>query len=186
LYINRILKVAVENTLENTWSLFKDTIKVFPQLANDLNRGCQQSDITAIGKKMGTVLPDALKRLYVLNNGQRGEADGIFKAVSGYSKFSKVFFLPLDKILAVWQYLRADKPIDVFRPNDIPFAADRCVTQQNIHSMDDVFCMDSETGEVFLLWTAFPDPFLPPDWQTNRIKQAENLIDFLHKQIGLY
>jgi cell wall assembly regulator SMI1 len=94
--------VTVENTIKNTWSLFKDTIKAFLQLANDLKTGCQQSDITAIEKKMGNVLPDALKKLYVLNNGQRVETDGIFKAISGYSKFSKVFFLTLDKMLAVW------------------------------------------------------------------------------------
>lgn len=172
-------------TIKTAWNRFIEICSVFPRLLSDLNPGCSSDSIQRIEKKMGISFPGDVKQLYLMNNGQKGKGDGIFKAVSGYSKFSRPKFLSLDAVWLARQCLLSDNDLDVFKNTDIPFAADRLVKNVRRNTMDDVFCINAETEEVYLLWVAAYDWTLPPDWQTNRIKQADNLAEFLIKQMGL-
>lgn len=172
-------------TIKTAWIQFKEKCSIFPGLITDLNPGCRQADVHRMEEKMGISFPDDLKQLYLMNNGQKGKKDGIFKAVSGYSKFSRTKFLSLDAVWLARKCLLSDKELDVFKNTDIPFAVDKPIKTIRKNTMDDVFCSNAETGEVYLLWVAAFDWTLPPDWQTNRIKQADNLAEFFIKQIGL-
>jgi len=163
-----------------TWNKFKAKTTVFPDFEDDLNPGCRIEDITKVEEKMELKFPNDLKTLYLTNNGQKGKGEGIFKASSGYSKFSKLYFLDIDKILHIYNLLNANK-VDVFAPELIPFAVD-----DEGEPMDDVYCIDSKTGEIYLLWVNAIDWTLPEDWQTAKLKRADNLIEFIESQIRMY
>ncbi len=167
--------------IETNWNTFKIKLKCFPKLFEDLNEGCKEIEIENIEMKIDIKFPLELRLLYLLNNGQKGKTDGIFKAVSGYSKFSKVKFLNLQKLLIVWQILKSYEELDVFDPTLIPFASDR-----DDDAIDDVYCIDSITEEIYLLWVATPDWTLPADWQTAKLKRANNLSEFIDKQLEMY
>ncbi len=164
----------------SVWNKFKDKIKLFQVFEDVLNPGCKKEDLAKIEDQLELKFPGDFKKLYLTNNGQKGKTEGIFKASSGYSKFSKLKFIEIDKIPEISNYLEAND-VDVFTPEIIPFAAD-----DEVESMDDVYCIDSKTGEIYLLWTLAVDWTLPADWQTSKLKRADNLIEFLESQLRMY
>lgn len=55
----------------------------------------------------------------------------------------------------------------------------------NLKNPDDVFCFDTQTGQILLLWVLAADPFNPPDWQYNKLEVADNLEEFIKQQSEL-
>jgi cell wall assembly regulator SMI1 len=162
------------------WNKFKDQIIVYPPFKEVLNPGSNKEYLNKIEKQMEVTFPDDFKTLYLTNNGQKSNEDGIFKASSGYSKFNKLCFLEIDKVLIIWNMLNV-KEIDVFTPEMIPFAVDG-----EEDAIDDVYCINSKTEEVYLLWVSTIDWTMPDDWQTARLKRADGLIEFIEYQIKMY
>ncbi len=162
------------------WHEFLQVIKCYPTLFEDLNNGCEINEIEQVEKTMNLSFPSDLRSVYLSNNGQKGSQDGIFKAVSGYNKYSRPKLLDTKSIVTVWRTLSEKTYTNVFKASYIPFAAD------NIESADDVYCIDSNTGEVFLLWVLIYDPFNPIEWQINKFLKASSLKGFLSYQIALY
>jgi hypothetical protein len=161
----------------DAWSEFCRILKLFPKTFEDMNTGCKKKDITKAEKEMGMKFPLELSIIYLENNGQKGTQTGIFKALSGWNKYTRPMFLPLESVVRVWKKLKDDPDIDVFKTHYIPFAV-----YKDEELVDDVYCLDGETGEVYLLWVLLYDPFSPPDWQTARYKRAKRLADFLVDQ----
>ena len=166
--------------ITEVWNKFKDKITLFLIFKDVLNPGCNMEDLSKLEDQMELKFPNDLKTLYLANNGQKEKVEGIFKASSGYSKFSKLKFLDIDKILIVFHFLDT-REVDVFTPELIPFAVDA-----EGDSMDDVYCIDSKTEEIYLLWVLTPDWTLPAEWQTAKLKRADNLIEFLASQLRMY
>ena len=133
----------------DVWSKFKEHITVFPDFKDALNLGCNLEDLAEIEDQIDLIIPSDFKTIYLTNNGQKGNIGGIFIASSGYSKFSKLYFLELKKIPITLERL---KDVDVFDSGMIPFAVD-----DEGDSMDDVYCINSKTGEINLLWVAAID-----------------------------
>ena len=52
--------------------------------------------------------------------------------------------------------------------------------------MDDVFCIDTNTGKIFLLWVMASDPFNPPDWRYNQIEVADSMENFILNQLQIH
>ncbi len=166
--------------IQTLWNEFQSTISGFPKLLADLNPGCSKSEITEVEKTIGVNLPVDLKTLYSMNNGQSNINLGIFKAVSGYSKHTKAAFLGLKQVVSIWTNLR-EKQLDVFHDSLIPFAVSY---EQGL--LNDVYCVDSNTQEVYLLWVNTADWTLPEDWQTAKFKRGSNFLEFIVGQIYLY
>ncbi len=144
-----------------------------PLQYNDLNPSCTEIDLLLLEKQLNLSLPENLKAIYLENDGQKGDAPGIFR---GIPPGSDSRFLPLKKVVQVWQELNDDKDLNVFKPLLVPFATD---------SIYDVYCVDSSTEIVYLLWTGGPDWTLPRDWQIDLQKKAENLIEFVKDFINV-
>lgn len=70
--------------------------------------------------------------------------------------------------------------LDVFKDTYIPFAVD------NKKDMDDIYCVDALSGEIFLLWVSTCDPFCPVEWQTGIFERGKSLDIFLQQQIEMY
>ena len=168
------------STITEAWEQYCAKLKLYPTSFADLNPGCSTKDLDTAEKSLSLQLPDALRELYLKNNGQTGKAKGIFKAVSGFDKYVRTRFLDLDTAVRIWKALSEDDDVDVFEAKMIPFAADRD------EYCDDVFCMDATTGAVYLLWVGVIDPFMPAEWQTAKIARGTDLCDFLKKQLDLW
>ena len=164
----------------HVWDEFVKTLECYSELFKDLNCGCTDDDIKRLENNIGVKLPDTLTSIYLKNNGQKGIKEGIFKAVSGYNKYSRLKFLNVDLVANTWYQLSQNKAIDVFKETYIPFAVD------NERNMDDVFCVDAITGEVLLLWVLVYDPLNPVEWQTTIFKRGKSLGVFLQQQIEMY
>jgi len=162
----------------DAWNKFKDRLSLYSISEESLNPGCKLEFLSKIEAQIGLKFPNDFKSLYLTNNGQKLNDDKIFKASSGWSKFSKLYFLELEKIPIIMDKL---KNVDVFDSGLIPFAVDDMGD-----SMDDVYCIDSKTEEVYLLWVAAIDWTLPDDWQTSKLKRADNLIEFFENQMMMY
>lgn len=160
------------------WDGFLNKLKLYPNVLQDLNEGCTLEEIITVEKNIGVKFPPDLAQIYLENNGQCVDSKGIFKAISGYDKYSRPKLLSLKSVENVWKILSID--CDVFKRRYIPFAAD------NEKCMDDVLCIDTETGEIILLWVLIYDLFSPIDWQTHSVSRGENLEEFLQRQMELY
>lgn len=162
------------------WNNYKELIKPYSSLK--LNGGCSENEILQCEKILGCDFPEDLRQLYLQNNGEKENSEGIFKIVYGYDIYRRAKFLRLEDIKIVWRKLYEDKEIqDVFFPTDIPFAC-------NFYnkSIETIFCIDSRSQNIYLLSVLAIDWTLPVDWQTSRKKRAENLVEFLQKQRELY
>ncbi len=162
------------------WDEYLKLLNCYPNLYEDLNCGCQVEDIQRAETIIGLEFPEELRLVYLMNNGQKGNTNGVFKAISGYDKYSRPRFLPIESVITAWRKLLENKELDVFEKSYIPFAID------NENNMDDVYCIDAESGEIYLLWVLIYDPFNPAEWQTNKLLRATSLNDFLLNQINLY
>lgn len=87
------------------WDEFLGKLKCYPGLIDDINVACTDEDIKRLENYIGIKIPDTLASIYLRNNGQKGEKEGIFKAVSGYDKYSRLKFLDIDSVASVWQQL---------------------------------------------------------------------------------
>lgn len=136
------------------------------------NRGLTKSEINKIPKKF----PAQLYEIYSLSNGQNESMKGVFHAKSGVSKVSYPKYLKFEQIHPFIKTLNQIKYLDVFDSTFIPFATD------SLTSPDDVYCYDTATRKIMLLWVSAPDYFSPPDWQFNKFEVAESLERFIIDQ----
>jgi cell wall assembly regulator SMI1 len=74
------------------WNEFLKILQCYPQLYEDLNCKCTDEDIHRAEETLAIKLPEELRLIYLTNNGQKGDADGIFKSVSGYNKYTRPKF----------------------------------------------------------------------------------------------
>lgn len=162
------------------WDEYLKILKCYPKLYEDLNCGCQEEEIQRVENIVGIRFPEELRSVYLKNDGQKGNTDGIFKAISGYDKYSRPRFLPIASVATAWRNLCNDENLDIFEKTYIPFAID------NEKKMDDVYCINVESGDIYLLWVLIDDPFHPAEWQTNKFLRATSLKEFLLNQINLY
>lgn len=162
------------------WDEFLKILKLYPSVLKDLNEGCTKEEILSAESNIGVKFPSALIQVYLKNNGQCIDSKGIFKAVSGYDKYSRLKLLSLKSVENIWKILYHTDGLDVFEKTYIPFAADdeKCI--------NDIYCIDAKTEEVFLLWTSIYDWNYPIDWQTHRFSRGKNMELFLQKQIEMY
>jgi hypothetical protein len=104
----------------------------------------------------------------------------------GYSsQYQDIISIPdqsftIDSVIAAWYKLSNNQSIDVFSKTYIPFATD------NENNMDDVYCVDTQTGQVYLLWVLIYDFFNPVEWQTGKFLKAATINEFLRMQSNLY
>ena len=148
-----------------------------PQKWNDLNPCCTEGQLNETQKRVPISFPDDLRVLYRCNDGQKGHSDGVFQFPKETFDFllgplHGLRFLPLDDAVQLYVQLSKDKDLDVFVPEDFPFAHD---------GSWDMLCMHAPGGEIFGMWTGGPDWTLPRDWQTARKLLAPNMADFLAK-----
>jgi hypothetical protein len=176
----KIIKSEIFHTMAivEQWNIFRGKLKKRENLDDFLSVSCNESDIHKIEILLGLKFPDNLKAIYIQNNGQTGNV-GIFKALSGKSKVSYPVFLSINQIIRVRKIL-IERNLDIFYQDLIPFACDSVST-----AMDDVLCVDSTNEKVFLLWTSSPDWTLPTDWQTAKFELADNIENFIEKQIKI-
>lgn len=139
------------------------------------NPGINTQQIDTVGIR----LPKELKEIYLLSNGQDEKSIGIFQSKSGYGKFSRPRLLSIEQIDVLWYELKETKYLDVFELWYIPFAVN------SIECSDDVFCFDTQTGKILLLWVLAWDPFNPPDWQYDKFEVADSLEQFIKDQSEL-
>lgn len=147
-----------------------------------LRPGKKAIEINHFKNLTGFDLPQELISLYLAHDGQTTQDKGIFKSLHGYDVYLRPYFLSFDYVLKLWKYLNDYEDLDVFKPQYIPFACDRL----EFNGCDNIYCLDSVTGEVFLLAIAALDWTLPPQWQQHREKRAENLEAFFAYQLNLY
>jgi hypothetical protein len=172
--------------LVETWGQFSEVLKRYGKAYSLLNLPYSVEQIQAVEKKFNFELPGTLKSLLALNNGQQvGDEDnksGIFKSVSGWNVYERHVFLGIEAIKTAYATFIQD-PILVaeFGANEIPFAVAGSPTQ-----FREAFCIHAKTGKVSLIWTQYVDPFNPPEWQVQKFKRGESLIQFIEKQIELY
>ncbi len=125
-------------------------------------------------------LKEEFKELYYFSNGQNVSEKGVFKAVSGYDKYSRLIFLPVEKVRALHNKLMDDMYESIFEKDLIPFAS------EHIDGHDDTYCYHNLTGEVYLLWILAADLFNPIEWELYKVKYSNSLSEFFDKQNELY
>lgn len=171
--------------LVETWERFRYILKLYNADVL-LNPPCTTEQIQEMNQKVGVDFPSTLKSLLTLNNGQHiGIKKGIFKSVSGWDVYEKHVFLSLEEIWAAYKSFINNKIlVEEFGKSEIPFAVSPVQFSQMQYK--EAFCINSATGTVSLIWTQYIDPMNPPEWQVEKFKRAESLIEFIEKQIELY
>lgn len=165
------------NALQKNWQDFSSK-----KIAEYLNPPCATSNIEAAENDLGFALPKELTQLLVLNNGQKLEAEGIFKNISGWDIYNKLKFLDCNSI--VWAYkeiLNDEDLLGEFGLDLIPFA-----TKGGKDFLGDTYAINIHTGEIFILWTEAADWTLPKEWQFGIFKRGDSLIDFIKLQTMLF
>jgi len=118
-----------------------------------------------------------------LYDGQRGDAEGLFRGRCRWDKATRelVFhadevdttacrFLSLAEASELYAEMLADTDLDVFAAELWPFASNDGYT---------VMCVDRRDSSVWLLWTGGPDWTLPRDWQTVKVRVANGFDAYL-------
>lgn len=172
--------------LQDVWRQFKTILTGYNQEESTLNPPCSIVSIRQAESRLGFELPDPLKEILFENNGQRlageGVKNSIFKSISGWNLYERHVFLGIEAIETAYQTFIADKILFAeFGTGEIPFAV-----AGNPAHFREAFCIDHSTHTVSLIWTQFPDPFNPPEWQVQKFNRAESLAGFIEKQIELY
>lgn len=173
------------------WERFKSVLKLYGKAHLFLNPPCSAERIQEVERKLNFEFPSTLKYLLAINNGQRiddeGIKKGIFKSVSGWDVYERHVFLSLEEIRKAYKSFIDDKVlVEEFGANEIPFAIAVCPVPFNQTQYKEAFCINSSTGAVSLIWTQHIDPTTPPEWQVEKFKRAESLIEFIEGQIELY
>jgi hypothetical protein len=194
------------------WDQFINVLKLYCDAPSLLNPPCSTQNILEVEGKLDFELPYMLKTLLTLNNGQRidrevvmktsrwqkvanmigyhakepsankGNAQGIFKSISGWDVYDRHIYLGLEGIQTAYKtFIDDDVLVAEFGTNEIPFAV-----AGSAEKYREAFCINYVTGIVSLIWTLYYDPFNPPEWQIEKFIQAESLAEFIEKQITLY
>lgn len=164
-----------------SWNEFLNEIKRFKSLFEDLNGPCIHAEIVNAERELNLLFPEDLKIIYLNNNGQSGIETGVFKALSGYDVYKRPKLLSLRSMINMHNAFLKNSDFGAYFKNTyIPFACD------DENYPDNVFCVDSECGAVYLLWVSAPDWTLPVDWQLLKVKQTNTLEAFLEIQTMYY
>ncbi|WP_066498291.1 SMI1/KNR4 family protein [Abyssisolibacter fermentans] len=164
-----------------SWDNLLNEVKKRFVSSKELNKTCEHNYILEVENSLNLSLPRELKNIYLSSNGQMGNEEGIFEIDSSYGKPSRIRFLTLDDVVCLYNKLSTDEMYSsIFNNNFLPIAVN------NIESPIDVLCYDLKSGEMILLWLLVWDLFNPVEWQIEKKKIADNLSDFLKRQLDLY
>lgn len=165
----------MQKELEIAWEQFARLKEL------QLNPPATEEDIQKVEVELGFALPDGLRNLYLLADGQRDRQDlGVFKNVSGANVYSRVWFVAVDELSEYYDLLVSDQELKAeFGEDYLPFAV------EGEEYLGYCYAISIKDGTIHILWTDFPDPFLPVEWQLNVIKRGENMLDFIQHQNSL-
>jgi hypothetical protein len=164
------------------WHAFCERIQVFPSAKNALNGPCAPETIQHVETALGFGMPDPLKQVLALNNGQRLDSIGIFKSVSGWDLYRRHVILDALSIGQAYQNFVGDEILaQEYGHAEIPFAVSGTPERYS-----EAFTIHRQSGAISLIWTEYPDPFNPPKWQVWKFPRAENLAEFLWMQTRFY
>lgn len=160
------------NPLEEVWTVFTQFKK------EHLNLPASEEQILAVEKALGFELPNGLKDIYRFANGQRDVQDlGIFKNVSGANVYSRVWFIQIEELPMYYHLLCSQEELlTAFGDDYLPFAV------EGESYLGYCFAISISKGSIHILWTDFPDPFLPIEWQLFVIKRGDNMEHFIQNQ----
>ncbi|MFX0101256.1 MAG: HEAT repeat domain-containing protein [Candidatus Hodarchaeota archaeon] len=157
-------------TIETIWQSLREQLEEQnPSQYHDLNQGCSENVIGKIEAELGFSLPESLRKLYAMNDGQEGKANGLFPGETNPCRF-----LPIREAMAAREKALQDEGLDVFRDDFLPFA------DNGIWSL---YCIDLKTGSIYYLLTSGPDWTLPREWQTSIDHVATSLESFLEENV---
>lgn len=143
-----------------------------------LHAGCPEEKLLETEKKLGFPIPEQLRALLKLSNGQRFEKFGLFKNVSGSDVYTRAYFLDADSIVYAWEQITSDRYLaEEFSNEYLPFA-----TEHGREGLGYAFGISLKTGKVYVLWTTHLDMFNPPSWDIWAIRRGDSLVDFLKLQ----
>lgn len=143
-----------------------------------LNPGCTEEKLLDIEKQLGFPIPEQLRALLKLSNGQRFEKNGLFKNASGADVYSRAYFLDADSIVFAWKQITGDLQLaEEFNNEYLPFA-----TQHGREGLGYAFGISLKTGKVYVLWTDYMDFTGPASWDIWAIRRGDSLVDFLKLQ----
>lgn len=183
---NSMLDEMATEPMVEAWEQFKGALECYGNALSLLKPPCSVEHIQKAESRFNLGLPNTLKKLLTLNNGQlvddRGAKSGLFKSVSGWDVYERHIFLDIEGIETAYKTFIDDKLLtDEFGLNEIPFA----VAGSPKHYRE-AFCINCSTHAVSLIRTEVFDPFSPPEWQVWKFNRAETLMEFIEKQIELY
>jgi len=172
--------------ITQTWTQFQEVLKRIGKANSLLNPPCAPQSPRAFEDRFSIQLPEPLKTLLAINNGQvvtgDGSKNGIFKSVSGWDVYERHIFLGIEGIAIAYQVFTSDSLLLAeFGSHEIPFAVAGSPSRYR-----EAFCVHAVTGAVSLIWTEISDPFNPPEWQVQRFRRSDSLAEFIEKQIEFY
>jgi hypothetical protein len=165
--------------ISDIWNQFLKTLKCFNSL--NVKDGCTECDINYLETELNILMPEDLKNMYLISNGQKYNGAGIFKAIFGFDVYKRLYFRSISDIIKKHKTLLNHKELveyGIFNKNLIPFAWNDFSNY--------IYCIDIFTNEIFLLQIDAPDWTLPFDWQVSKVKRGDNLESFIKYQILLY
>lgn len=167
------------------WKQFQKVLELYSAHVV-LNPPCSAEQIREVEARLGFKFPASLEALLAINNGQRANGNevkkGIFKSISGWDAYERHIFLGICDIEAAYRTFIDDSVLrSEFGDSEIPFAV-----AGNPTGYREAFCINRSTGVVSLLWTDYPDPHHPAEWQVQKFTRAKSLAEFIQKQIELY
>lgn len=160
------------NPLQEAWDIFVQFKK------EQIKPPATDAELETVEYQLGFALPSGLKDLYRLSNGQRDRQDlGIFKNVSGANVYSRVWFVAVEELPDYYHLLCSNEDWEKqFGTDFLPFAV------EGEEYLGYCYAISRQHGTVHILWTDFPDPFLPIDWQLCAFKRGDSVLDFLKHQ----
>lgn len=167
----------MNNYITNAWVNFSTG-----KINQALNEPATVEEIKEGEKKLKLLFPSSLKTILQINNGQNSSYPGIFKNISGWDIYNKLYFLNIQQIIKAKHLLDTDEHlIAEFRGNYLPFAA------QNINELTgDMYAIHVKNHEIFTLWTSYPDWTSAPEWQLGIFKRGDHMKSFLDLQMMFY
>lgn len=155
LQFSKVILQKMKNDLKIEWEKFiKHKLECF-------NPPVTEEILSNIDNKLGFKIPDDLKNLYKINNGQRENLEkGVFKNVSGENLYSRVRFLKVQDLINSFKLITSDDELkEEFKDEFLPFAI------EHKESLGNCYAISLKTNKIYILWTDYLDPFNPPAWQ---------------------